>query len=103
MNYEVEQNSYGLETIHKSLLKALIEFDKICRNNNISYALYGGTMLGAERNKKFIPWDDDADICMTRNQYEKLCNVISNNNKRLRNIYQTRLQCRQNLCMKSDI
>lgn len=82
MNYEVEQNSYGLETIHKSLLKALIEFDKICRNNDVSYALYGGTMLGAERNKKFIPWDDDADICMTRNQYEKLYNVISNNNSK---------------------
>ena len=78
MNQELEQESYGLEAIHHLLLKALLEFDKICRSHNISYALYGGTMLGAERNGKFIPWDDDADICMTREQYEKLRNIVSN-------------------------
>lgn len=77
MKEQLEIESYGLEEIHKVLLKALDEFDRICRENEIHYALHGGTMLGAERNHKLIPWDDDVDVSMTRMDYQKFCEVIS--------------------------
>ena len=54
------------------LLKMLRAFDQFCRENQIEYSLFGGTLLGAVRHHGFIPWDDDVDICMTRDNYEKL-------------------------------
>ena len=66
-----------LNEIHKLQLDLLIEFDKICKNNNIKYFLAGGTLLGAVRHKGFIPWDDDIDISMPRNDYENFINITS--------------------------
>ena len=66
-----EIESYGLEKIHTVLLQALLKFDEICRKNGIHYSLHGGTLLGAERNHRFIPWDDDIDISMKRSEYKK--------------------------------
>ena len=62
--------------IHRSLLGMLKKFDEICRKNEIEYTLHGGTLLGAIREKGFIPWDDDADIAMTRKEYERLKFVL---------------------------
>lgn len=53
------------------LLKLLKEIDGICRENDIRYYLAAGTMLGAIRHRGFIPWDDDADIIMTKANYDK--------------------------------
>lgn len=57
------------------LVKTLIEFDKFCKAHNIQYSLAFGTLLGAIRHKGFIPWDDDADLYMTRENANKLLSL----------------------------
>lgn len=62
-SYELDV-SYGLEEVHSLLITALEKFDQVCRENGIYYSLHGGALLGAERNHKLIPWDDDIDVSM---------------------------------------
>ena len=60
-----------MNDIQKRMLEIMIFIDKICRENNIMYWMHGGTALGAQRHKGFIPWDDDMDIFMTPERYQK--------------------------------
>ena len=73
-----------LKEFHAALFDILVEFDRICRNNNIKYSLAFGTLLGAVRHKGFIPWDDDVDVLMTRQEFDRFCIVC---NKELGNDY----------------
>lgn len=60
-----------LSEYHGYLMQLLREIDRICRNNNIEYFLMYGTLIGAVRHNGFIPWDDDADVVMTRDNYNR--------------------------------
>ncbi len=55
----------------QTLLVILEEFDRVCKLLNIPYVLFAGTMLGAIRHQGFIPWDDDLDVMMLREDYER--------------------------------
>lgn len=69
----------NLNEIQKHALGCMIYFDKICRKYNLKYTLGYGSLIGAVRHKGFIPWDDDLDVLMLREDYEKLKKVFLNN------------------------
>ena len=59
------------------LLKIIKDFHKICSDNGFAYFMLGGTCLGAVRHKGFIPWDDDMDVGMPREDYNRFCNMAN--------------------------
>ena len=59
------------QKIQKLILYIANEVIRICDKNDIPYNITAGTLLGAVRHKGFIPWDDDFDFAMTRNDYER--------------------------------
>lgn len=69
-------NSYGLLEVQKANLYILKEIDRICKKYNLIYMLDAGTLLGAIRHNGFIPWDDDADIAMTRANFDIFKKVV---------------------------
>ena len=64
-------NDRKLEKLHECLLLILDEIDRICCENNIPYFLDSGSALGAIRHGGFIPWDDDIDVGMLRENYDR--------------------------------
>ncbi|WP_288677479.1 LicD family protein [uncultured Aggregatibacter sp.] len=61
----------GLREQQLITLEILKYFDQFCHTHNIKYSLGGGTLIGAVRHKGFIPWDDDIDIYICRDEYQR--------------------------------
>jgi lipopolysaccharide cholinephosphotransferase len=80
-----------IEKVQANLLLILKDFDKICRENGIKYSLIGGSLIGAIRDKGFLAWDDDADVIMERNHYEKLLSILPEQYKLKRYLWMPRL------------
>lgn len=66
-----------MDRIHNAQLKLLKEFDRVCEKYNIKYYLAAGTLLGAVRHKDFIPWDDDVDVYILREDYKEFMNHLN--------------------------
>lgn len=64
--------------VHKALLPMLVDIDALCRKHDIKYFLTAGSCLGAVRHQGFIPWDDDLDIGMLKEDYLKFIEVLKN-------------------------
>ena len=72
----VDGSCITVSDVHKVLLEMLKMIDGLCQSNDIPYYLVGGSALGAVRHKGFIPWDDDADIAMMREDYERFLQLL---------------------------
>ncbi len=68
----MEEKKLSLEEIHEELLCQLRDIVAICERHGIEYNMMCGSLLGAVRHKGFIPWDDDIDLLITRENFEKL-------------------------------
>lgn len=60
-----------IEHLQRIILGIAKDIDQLCREHGIEYYLFGGSALGAKRHQGFIPWDDDLDIVLLPEQYEK--------------------------------
>lgn len=71
-----DEQKAKLHEIQEIELKLLREVDRICKKHNLHYSLSGGTLLGAIRHKDFIPWDDDIDLDLKRDDFNKLISIL---------------------------
>ena len=71
-----EYDDKTLKHLQNLELMILKDFIKICEKNNLKYYIYGGSLLGAVRHQGFIPWDDDIDLIMFREDYEKFKTIF---------------------------
>lgn len=64
-----------LDALQDRVYSIFTEFDRICRKHGIKYTMEGGTLLGAVKYHNFVPWDDDIDVVMIREEYEKFLKI----------------------------
>lgn len=76
----------SLDRLKEFQLEILKDIDKFCKNHDIKYSLAYGTLLGAVRHNGFIPWDDDIDIWMSREDYDTFMKIYKSD--RYKQIYQ---------------
>ena len=70
-----------IQALHSKLLEMISDINEFCSVHNIDYVLSGGNVIGAARHKGFIPWDDDLDIQMPRESYDRFLKLFQNNGK----------------------
>lgn len=73
----------SLEECQQEALKVLLCFDEICKEKKFKYFLIYGTLLGAIRHNGFIPWDDDLDVMMPREDFDEFVHFAKENAKQL--------------------
>lgn len=73
----IQEYKSEINELKKIQLSMLKDFDAVCQKHRISYQLFSGTALGAVRHKGFIPWDDDIDVVMLREDYERFFDSAS--------------------------
>ena len=73
----MESANVDISDIQEKLLEILLYFKGFCEQHGLKFVLAGGTCLGAIRHQGFIPWDDDIDVFMLRDDYEKLSTLWS--------------------------
>lgn len=71
-NYLHEMTSSESSAMKRALLDIYRDVAKLCEKEGLTLMLSGGSCLGAVRHKGFIPWDDDLDVMMRRDDYERL-------------------------------
>ncbi len=76
------EDKYGFLEIQDRILGIMVDIDKFCEEYGVEYCLMGGSALGAKRHGGFIPWDDDLDIFMTIDNYEKFRNIFNKNGEK---------------------
>ncbi len=96
-SYVIEQEDGSVTTLRDvqlACLEILEYFDAFCEKHNLRYTLCGGSCIGALRDNAFIPWDDDIDVHMFREDYEKLFRLWNreDHGRRLRLIRTTAIQ-----------
>ena len=64
-----------IRDIQLAQLEMLLELDRICKKFDIRYQLFSGTLLGCIRHNGFIPWDEDIDVCMIRQEYDRFLDI----------------------------
>lgn len=83
-----ENKTLTLEEHHAIILDIMKDIDRFCRENGIKYTISAGTMLGAVRHGGFIPWDDDADLFMLREDFDRFAKIYKSDKYHL--LYNTR-------------
>ena len=66
-----EEKGLSLESIHEELLEQLRDITAVCKRHGIRYNMMCGSLLGTVRHKGFIPWDDDVDLLITREEFTR--------------------------------
>lgn len=90
LNGEIRDGFYVESTMKKAWaaeIEVLNEVDRICRQHDIQYFADWGTLLGTIRHKGFVPWDDDMDITMKREDYTRFCQIVRQEQGELEIIY----------------
>ncbi|MCI1983672.1 MAG: LicD family protein [Bifidobacteriaceae bacterium] len=92
----IPKASGDMALLQKAQTKILRELREVCEANGIQYLATGGTLIGAERHQGFIPWDDDLDVAMSRDDLAVLTKALENSTThRIVTVWDYRAVCEQ--------